>query len=93
MRPASALACLCLLAGCADPYLRTDLSAADMAAPYPDLLPAETIRARVPEPRTAPEAEATLEARADRLRARAASLRRPAIDGEARARLQQGAGN
>jgi|GEM_PF-1616508 len=90
MRLATALACLCLLAACADPYPRTDLSAADKAAPYPGLVPAETIRARVPQPRTTPEAQADLDARAARLRTRADALRRPVIGDEARTRMQQG---
>jgi hypothetical protein len=90
MRLAPAVLFLSLLAACADPYPRTDLSTMDKAAPYPELVPAETIRARVPEVRTTPEAQADLDARAERLRARAAALRRPAIDGETRTRMQAG---
>ncbi len=92
MRLASAVLFLSLLAACADPYPRADLTAMDKAAPYPDLVPAETIRAGVPEVRTTPEAQADLDARAERLRARASALRRPAIDGEARTRMQAGVG-
>lgn len=90
MRLASAVLFLSLLAGCADPYPRADLAAVDKAAPYPDLVPAETIRARVPEARTTPETQSDLDARAERLRARAAALRRPAIDAGDRERLRAG---
>lgn len=90
MRLAPALLSLALLAACADPYPRADLSAVDKAAPYPELIPAEAVRARVPEARATPETQSALDARAERLRARAAALRRPVIDDAARERMQDG---
>jgi hypothetical protein len=92
MRLAPAVLFLSLLAACADPYPHADPATMDKAAPYPDLVPAETIRARVPEARTTPETQADLDARAERLRERAAALRRPAMDGETRTRMQAGVG-
>lgn len=97
MRLTSALAFCCLalggLAGCTDPYpLAADLTEADRRAPYPALLPAEQIRAQVPPPRTTERTQPDLDARAARLRARAAGLRAPVIDAETQSRLEQGTG-
>ncbi|MBC7132322.1 MAG: hypothetical protein H5U16_04345 [Roseovarius sp.] len=90
MRRAFVLVSLCLLAGCTDPYPRADPDAVDKAAPYPELVPAEAIRAGVPAPRATPEAEEALAARAERLHARAGALRRPVIEPADRARMEAG---
>lgn len=97
MRLPSALAFCCLalggLAGCDDPYpLSADLTEADRRAPYPVLLPVEQVRAQVPPPRTTERTQPELEARAARLRARAAGLRGPVIDAETQSRLDRGTG-
>ncbi|KAA9010260.1 hypothetical protein [Histidinibacterium aquaticum] len=71
------LCLVALLAGCAPPPLEGRLTAADRAAPYPDLVPLGPILAAAPEGGD-PEGEAAaLEARAAGLRSRAAQVGAP----------------
>jgi hypothetical protein len=95
MRRALAIAVAALLAGCADwPDLgdRIEGDAGPAAAGYPDLVPIDTILASaVPSEETADgeaRAVADLEARAERLRLRAAILAMPAGDTEALDRMR-----
>lgn len=68
------LAFVLTVSACAEfPVLDQGLTAADRAAPYPDLLPLDALDA--PEPADDPEA-AVLEARIAALQTRAAALRR-----------------
>ncbi|MBE0452263.1 hypothetical protein [Roseovarius autotrophicus] len=89
MRLVPALTCLSLLGACADPYPRSDLTESDRAATYPALLPVEDVRATVPAPRITPETGSELDARAERLRARAVRLRAPVIDAATHDRMQR----
>ena len=80
----SLLACGLLAAGCSQfPELDATVRPGIMAAPYPDLVPVETLTAQRGPGRIDADAADTLEARADRLRARAARLGRidPGSDG------------
>ncbi len=77
-----------ILAACSEfPSLDDKVSAAARAAPYPRLLPIQTLLARPAPPRLTETAVATLEARAARLRRKAAALRGPVIDTSDRQRL------
>ena len=78
------LACLALapLAGCATfPELEASVRPGVRSASYPDLVPLEVLEAQIDEDRIGAGTQETLEARADRLRARAARLRRRNLDG------------
>lgn len=69
-----ALICFCLAAGCGLPDLDTPATRADVAGPYPDLLPRSEIRARV-ERDTATAAVADLPTRGAGVAARGAAAR------------------
>ncbi|MCG6902605.1 MAG: hypothetical protein LJE68_07980 [Rhodobacter sp.] len=78
-----------LLAGCTSfPQLDSATSLEAKRAPYPKLIPAEGLLAKRGEGRLTPESGEALLARAARLRARAAILRRiQAVDEETRLRI------
>ena len=59
-------------------------------APYPDLVPIETLNAQAPDPRIKPETAADTQSRIDRLKARAARLQGNVIDAETHQRMQDG---
>ncbi|MDX1785773.1 hypothetical protein [Roseovarius sp. ZX-A-9] len=59
-------------------------------APYPDLVPLDTLDIRTGPGRITPGTAQTVEARVARLKARAARLRRTVIDGDTRARMRDG---
>lgn len=85
---------LCIMAalpGCGDfPEVDAATNPAALKAPYPALVPTESLRAGVPEKVIEDDTTDTLEARADRLRARADRLKRGAIvDSETKARLDR----
>ena len=86
--------CLCTaLTACTRfPALESALSPGAEDAPYPDLLPIETLTARVPDPLIADDSQDALAIRAARLRARAARLRGTVLDTDSRARMQAGIG-
>ncbi|WP_245306310.1 hypothetical protein [Roseovarius aestuariivivens] len=78
------------LTGCAQfPELDDTFDAEARRAGYPDLVPAETLRADLPQTRIAPQTRTALEVRIAGLRARAARLRGQVIDRPSRARLSQ----
>jgi hypothetical protein len=89
-----AVACLVAataLAACSQfPELDEDAALGARDAPYPDLLPAETLRAQVADARITPDSQTALKARIARLRSRAARLRGTVVDGGTRARMSQG---
>ncbi|WP_156799280.1 hypothetical protein [Oceanicola granulosus] len=89
--PAAALA----LAACAEfPELDGRVTPAAAAAPYPDLVPLPPLLAAADALGAAPDlsapARAAADTRAAELRARAAALRPPVVDPDARARLAAG---
>ncbi|ETX13042.1 hypothetical protein OCH239_13590 [Roseivivax halodurans JCM 10272] len=58
-------------------------------APYPDLVPIETLLAAEP-PRATPELRAGVESRASALRGRASALQGPIVEPETRSRMRTG---
>lgn len=62
----------------------------DDDAPYPSLVPIETLKNRAPDPTVTPETSPQLTSRVDRLRARANGLKRDIIDDETQARMDAG---
>lgn len=79
----------CLIGACAPFPQIAGVDASQAAnAPYPDLVPVETILARAPEQAT-PDL-GNMNARLSALRARAVGLRGPVIDGATRARMARG---
>ena len=92
LRIVSLLSAALLLAGCIDvPELGETLTPEVEDAPYPDLLPLETVLIRPPDPRTeAEEIDAELEARRAALERRAAALNAPVVDDPTRSRLEAG---
>lgn len=87
------MTCLLTLAmavGCSRfPELEDRFDQQARGAAYPDLVPAEALRADLPEMQVAPDARARLDARIAGLRGRAERLRGSVIDSAARARLSQ----
>ncbi len=59
-------------------------------APYPQLVPAETLRSRAPSPDLTTEDRTDIDARTATLRARADTLRGAVIDPDTRARMARG---
>jgi starvation-inducible outer membrane lipoprotein len=59
-------------------------------APYPDLVPLDTLNAAMAQPQLTDESLSGLESRADRLRARAARLGGTVIDAPTRQRMSTG---
>lgn len=91
LRLAPWLLILAGVAGCAQfPELDSALTDRARQAPYPELLPVETLKARVDAPRISETAAEDMAARVAGLKARAAALRRTVIDGATRARMQDG---
>lgn len=87
----SCLVAATALAACSQfPALEKDAALGAGDAPYPDLVPAETLRAQVGDAKITPESRSALEARIDRLRSRAARLKGTVVDGGTRARMSQG---
>ncbi len=62
------------------PELDAKVDAAARAAPYPDLIPVEEIRASVAAPQIEPTTSSDVNARAARLKARAARLLKTPIN-------------
>jgi hypothetical protein len=85
---ARALLCSALIAlgGCADFPEMGSIPSAQATAP--DLLPMDTLLARVGSPRATPAIADALAGRAARLRARAGLMQGPVMDPATRARLQ-----
>lgn len=84
-------AALLLITACTDfPDLDGTTSREALRAPYPVLVPAEDITSRVASGQITPETVASLEARADRLRARASALSDGVVDSETKTRMQSG---
>lgn len=86
---ASLIAAAALSACSQFPELDDSLGAEARSARYPDLVPVETLRAGLSEPRITDQTTASLEARVTNLRARAARLRGTVLDSASRARLSQ----
>ncbi|WP_306152807.1 hypothetical protein [Roseovarius sp. MMSF_3281] len=90
----SAFACLIaavFLAACSQfPELADDAALGSREAPYPDLVPVETLRGQVPDAAISPDSQPALDARITRLRARAARLKGTVVDRGTRARMSQG---
>ncbi len=79
------------LSACSEfPALDDATSREARTAPYPDLVPIETLNAQAPEQRIEPETTAETQARIDKLKARAAKLQGNVIDDETRQRMQDG---
>lgn len=79
------------IAACSQfPELDNDAALGAREAPYPDLVPVETLRAQVPETAITPDNQTAVEARIARLRARAARLQGTVVDSGTRARMSQG---
>ncbi len=88
--PAFLLAIALGLMGCTQfPELDETATPGVAEAPYPDLLPLETLLRGAP-PRATPDLRAGVADRAAALRARAAFLQRPVIDPATRARMDRG---
>lgn len=85
------LLCLCCaMSACAQfPELDDEISKEAKAAPYPDLVPVEELRAGLKTARITDQTQTSLEARVAALRVRAARLKRTVIDRNARNRLEQ----
>ncbi|MCR9112900.1 MAG: hypothetical protein NXH84_06495 [Rhodobacteraceae bacterium] len=90
IRPLWLVACAALLAGCSQfPELDDTVSGAARKAAYPDLVPVEVLRAGLPAQQITEDSSPALEARVDRLRARAARLRGTVIDAPTRQALRR----
>ncbi|QIE47461.1 hypothetical protein G5B38_06380 [Pseudohalocynthiibacter aestuariivivens] len=86
-----ALILMAALASCSQfPELDAAVSDDIRDAPYPDLVPLDTLDIRTGTGRIAPDAAQTMESRVARLKSRAARLRRTVIDQDTRARMQGG---
>lgn len=84
------LLCVAALTACTQfPALDENLSAQARAAPYPDLVPVEDLRAQLAAAKITDETTTSLEARVASLRARADRLRRTVIDRTSRSRLEK----
>ena len=87
----SCLTAATTLAACsAFPERQEDADLAAREAPYPQLVPVETLRTQVPQTDITTESQATLEARITRLRNRATRLKGTVVDGGTQARMSQG---
>ncbi|MRU14547.1 hypothetical protein FDP25_03785 [Roseovarius sp. A21] len=87
----SCLTAAATLAACSQfPELQDDADLGSRDAPYPQLVPVETLRAQAPQTAVTPESQAALEARITRLRNRAMRLKGTVVDGGTRARMSQG---
>ena len=62
----------------------------DSDAAYPDLVPIESLTSQTPDPQIKPETAPNLDARVERLRARAGRLKGDVIDDETHARMDAG---
>ena len=79
-----------LLCACAQfPELDSTRTPGVATAPYPRLVPFETVL-DAPPPRATPEAQAGVASRAESLRARAERLTAPVVDEGTRARMSRG---
>lgn len=72
------------------PELKEAVDSDARRAPYPDLVPLESITGNIPEKRITPETPEELDARVARLKARSARLNRSVIDSETHDRMQAG---
>lgn len=72
------------------PELNEDAALGARDAPYPDLVPAATLRAQVPGAQITNESRSAVDVRIARLRSRAARLKGIVVDGGTRARMSQG---
>ena len=89
MRPLLILILLTASACTRFPELDAGESAAVRNAAYPDLLPLDQLL-DAPAPTVSPQMAAGIEGRVSALRARAARLTRPVVDGGTRARMARG---
>lgn len=80
------------LAGCTTfPQVNASVDPARRSAPYPDLVPIGTLTARMTDTNISPDMQPGLQRRAERLKSRAAALkRRSVVDDETRARMDKG---
>lgn len=79
------------LSACSDfPELDEAVDDTSRDAPYPKLVPIETITASVPDSQIGPDATLDIETRVNRLRARAARLKGTVVDGATRERMVAG---
>ncbi len=91
LRPIPVLLCAALCAGCTQfPDLDSAISPDAERAGYPNLVPVEQLKARVPEAQVSPDVASGLEARVANLRARAGRLRGTVIDSSTRTRMTSG---
>jgi len=87
-----ALAALLAVTGCSQfPEVDASVSDATQHAAYPELVPLETLRARMDAPTLSPTAAASFDARVARLKARAAGLKRQSVvDDATHGRMRDG---
>lgn len=89
--PVAALIAALSLTGCSQfPELEQVEDSAAREAPYPDLVPIESITASVPDARTTPATAPDMETRVDRLKARAGRLKGTVVDAATHERMQAG---
>jgi len=78
-----------LLAGCSDfPALDAAITPTARHAGYPSLMPIDQLMTNAAEVQITEETATTLQARVSHLKARAARLRGPVVDGASRARMR-----
>ncbi len=79
------------LCGCVQvPELDLAISDSAKAAPYPELIPVEDIRAGIPKPRISGQTQPALESRTDGLRRKVDSRQSPVIDPKTKDRMLRG---
>jgi len=89
--PALFAVILTVLAGCSQfPEVDDTVSDETQDVAYPDLVPLDSLKARLSDPRITPDMAPTLEARIARLKWRAARLRGTIIDADTRRRMRDG---
>lgn len=89
MRLILSVTAISLLIGCAQsPTLPGTLTAADRAAPFPDLLPLARLRSPTAAPQITDDSMAQFDERLQRLRRRAAALAGPVVDPTTRSRMR-----
>lgn len=78
-----------LMGGCSDfPELDAAISPAARKAGYPGLMPIDQLLAEAQQVQISPQTVSNLQSRISRLKARAARLRGPVVDGTSRARMR-----
>ena len=82
--------CTTIVACTQFPELDAQVSDSVRNAPFPDMVPLNTLDTQIGPGRVAPDAAGQMEARVAQLKSRAAQLRRTVIDRDTRERMQSG---